>query len=803
MLNNEIDIKIEKTKSEPTHINRRVEIIYLLEGKVCVVINGEKSYLEKSDVIIINSGESNSITTLSEGIVCRILIDNMLLEHMLGSGKHTFKCDSSKSIDDRYNELRIMLNRLLNSYLQNASSISFIHIGMYFEILEFVTKNFLVSSISINALDKGDEYKKKRIEKIVNYIEKNYANKITLKDLAEKLYLTDSHLSRMIKKELKTGFRGYLTKVRLRHAVDDLTLTDKPLINVALDNGFSSQAMFNKVFKESYEMTPNEYRRETKISREKNLKKQKELEKEALLKVDKYIKEFNDDQNITKSKSHIDVNVDVLDTTKYMKPWQSAINVGIASDLLNGKMQKHIVKLKSELDFTYIRFWGVFYEEMMILPNSKDGISNYDKLDDVIGFLLNNRLKPFFQLGSKPRTIIREAGTIDLLSGASSYSVLDLDIEGWERLITSLMKHLVSQFGTQEVETWIFEMWAPCKWDGEYYEKYTVEHYSVFYKSVKKYAPNALVGGMEFTPCEHNSRMDEIVEEWRKSDAVPDFISYSAFPYFVDWEIEKKPKWITNPNWFKNLIKETNQLMRTHGLTEKKLFMTTWNITISNRNILNDTVYKGAYIIKNSIDSVNNVDMLVYWLCSDIYSEYIDSRGMLFGGTGIMSKDGIYKPSFYAFSFLKRLNLSLIEKGENYIITRNDYDNYTIIYHNLKKLNYNVYLKPEDSLTYNDLESLYEETESKSLSFKLKNVNEELYNVRIQKVNEQYGSILDEWHHMGHFDVLPKEEQNYLEKVSIPKKKFYRKNAEKGTISIDLNALPNEFGLIEIFPVTS
>ena len=61
------------------------------------------------------------------------------------------------------------------------------------------------------------------------------------------------------------SFANYLTNVRILHAVDELLYTDVPVTRVAYDCGFTSAALFNKVFKKTHGVTPTEFRRRANI----------------------------------------------------------------------------------------------------------------------------------------------------------------------------------------------------------------------------------------------------------------------------------------------------------------------------------------------------------------------------------------------------------------------------------------------------------------------------------------------------------------------------------------------------------
>ena len=74
--------------------------------------------------------------------------------------------------------------------------------------------------------------------------------------------------------------------------------------------------------------------------------------------------------------------------------------------------------------------------------------------------------------------------------------------------------------------------------------------------------------------------------------------------------------------------------------------MTEWSSTLSNRNCLNDGCYKSAYIMKNLIQNYDEADAVAYWIATDIFAERIDSEDLLFGGCGLISRDGIRRRCF-------------------------------------------------------------------------------------------------------------------------------------------------------------
>lgn len=76
---------------------------------------------------------------------------------------------------------------------------------------------------------------------------------------------------------------------------------------------------------------------------------------------------------------------------------------------------------------------------------------------------------------------------------------------------------------------------------------------------------------------------------------------------------------------------------------------------------------------------IGKVSLEGYWLGSDLFSQYYDTKSLLNGGCGLISKDGIYKPSFYAFQFFNRLGSYILSHDEYSVVTASMNDNYNIV----------------------------------------------------------------------------------------------------------------------------
>jgi len=85
--------------------------------------------------------------------------------------------------------------------------------------------------------------------------------KVTLADVARRLRVSESHLSREFHRATGLTFGEYLTRLRARQAREMLIQTSKSISEIALDAGFGSISQFNRVFRRIYGKPPSAFRR--------------------------------------------------------------------------------------------------------------------------------------------------------------------------------------------------------------------------------------------------------------------------------------------------------------------------------------------------------------------------------------------------------------------------------------------------------------------------------------------------------------------------------------------------------------
>lgn len=102
------------------------------------------------------------------------------------------------------------------------------------------------------------------ILKTTQYMEENYASKITVDELSKIVNMSTPSYFRYFKKVFNTSPMEYLKKIRISHATAMLSSTDKSISFIAQECGFFDSAHFTHAFEQATTMTPKIFRQHAK-----------------------------------------------------------------------------------------------------------------------------------------------------------------------------------------------------------------------------------------------------------------------------------------------------------------------------------------------------------------------------------------------------------------------------------------------------------------------------------------------------------------------------------------------------------
>lgn len=796
----QMQVYILNTRQEQDHFHQDTELFYILKGSMDIEVMGHSSHLAAEGILAVNVNDRYGYRASEDILFARVSVPVQLLKSTVQSADIVFWCDSSRWESNQYAQLRGVLRQLLNRYLiiRNREG-DFGYRALCYQLLDILCTHFLLRITdreNPDGKEQPEERFEDRIAQINSYINANYSRPITSGDLAKKLYLSQGYLSRFFRRNYGSTFSEYLTRVRLYHALDDLLYTDNSITVIAYDNGFANAAAFYKAFREQYEETPSAMRK--KLKRQKKTSEHSEKEAIAERQLEEYLRTDGDIREEPAAVARIEEACSVSCSEELKAVWADTINIGAASDLLNSELREHTLFLARTLKVRYIRFWNIFSDEMLIDLSDPDGNYNFSRLDLILDFLVSNGLKPHIELGQKPKRLYRNVQSAIINEQASGYP----DIDTWRLFLRSMMDHLLRRYHREELNTWRMELWFNESLREK--EDEARAYFRIFNETCRigrQFAEKLEIGGCglrtNYIDMEDNGV--RFLRAWREQPFQPDFLSISYYAYERgEVRNERYSKRSTDDDGMYHKLLETRDIIRKAGMENVRLYVTEWNLTISDRNYINDTCFKGAYILKNMLDCYGLTDMAAYFPGSDRFSEHYDTRGFLHGGSGLLSKDGILKPAGYAFRFLEWLFPYFVGRGPNYLLTTDRHDSYGLVCHNQKALNYNYYFSREDEIQKEHIWKYFSDRATLQLTLRLTDIADGRYQMKTYQINDQTGDALSFWNEMGYEKELTRNDISYLERVCGPRLMIQTVEARGNELSLEIGLAPNEIRFIRI-----
>ena len=169
-------------------------------------------------------------------------------------------------IDNCFKLINDPIFREIGSIFRNLCKLGFDSEKLYVENLAnllavHILKNYLNYDFKSSYNSSGLSIKNFNL--IVEYIEANLSEKITLSDLAKVVNLGKYYFSRSFKKYTSMTPYDYVLQLRIKRAKKLLQFSDLSICDVALECGFGSQSHLCKHFRNKLGITPTNYRKNT------------------------------------------------------------------------------------------------------------------------------------------------------------------------------------------------------------------------------------------------------------------------------------------------------------------------------------------------------------------------------------------------------------------------------------------------------------------------------------------------------------------------------------------------------------
>ena len=303
----EVEIKIEELKKKDKIMTKSIEVIkkdffkHLLFSNSDINIRTDKSLLENIQldegyyyqmvVLPINKEEKEFNNKLLNSYFKEVSNNNKIeyIYFLYSDNVYIvfyFNGNEISNISDVTN----LIDEKSNVFIENGKSVFILEctnkiweVREHSKLVRKVKEKMLYNKNSkkyyvddLNELsdileDDKNLYSATSIKLAIQFITKNFNNNITLKDVADEVFLSQNYLSELFKKETGEGFYEFLSNYRVKRAKELLVTTNLKIYEVAESVGYNDSITFGRAFKKITGTTPNNFRnnkaREKSIAR--------------------------------------------------------------------------------------------------------------------------------------------------------------------------------------------------------------------------------------------------------------------------------------------------------------------------------------------------------------------------------------------------------------------------------------------------------------------------------------------------------------------------------------------------------
>lgn len=249
------------------HSHEHLELCYVQSGIGRYRIDDEIYDIQEGDLIVLNAGVFHQALVKAGGPTVEFFVG--LTDIFLGDLEaNQFPLKDGSPVIHTSGELKLKLSRLCVSM---EAEKEFCRLGRYYMMKTYAVQMLL---LLIRELEQPREMKpagqysfesvnrKYVVEKIIDYFEDHYEEKISLDQIASNMYLSPFYVSKIFKAETGNTPIHYLIDIRLEKAKELLEQNRQISIQEAAAKvGYEDAYHFSKLFKKKFGISPSAVRR--------------------------------------------------------------------------------------------------------------------------------------------------------------------------------------------------------------------------------------------------------------------------------------------------------------------------------------------------------------------------------------------------------------------------------------------------------------------------------------------------------------------------------------------------------------
>ena len=244
----------------------------------------------------------------------------------------------------------------------------------------------------------------------------------------------------------------------------------------------------------------------------------------------------------------------------------------------------------------------------------------------------------------------------------------------------------------------------------------------------------------------------------------------------------------------RNNLRLLRKIVDQSPFPKEEIHLTEWSSSPSSRDFTHDSLQAAAFVVKTNIESAGLVDSLSYWTFTDVFEEKGAGDTIFHGGFGLVNYQGIVKPAFHAYRFLKALGDEIISASGGVVVTRHRQTGKVtaLAYHHPPEVKISLPV----SNTLANAEEMLRRGKPETFGLKLEGLSPHAQFL-IETLDRANGNAIAAWQAMGSPEPPTREQTAELRKAGLATKREFVQADESGRLLLRRTVEPWNLVLID------
>lgn len=252
------------------HWHKEFEIIRVLKGCFTVHLNNTMYTLKSGDILLVEGGCLHTGEPQNSVYEC-LVFDPAMLKRQQSDAAEKYispiihsQVSVKNAVDQNDTQIRHTVAMLFEAMRKQAPCYELEIYSILFSLFaQLYTQKYITPSVK-----SAHSRQTQTIIALIDWLEKNFAEPVSLQKLSALSGLSAKYLCRIFKEYTSKTLVQYVNELRIENACYEMSIKEKTVTAASYDSGFNDLSYFCKIFKQYKGVTPKEYKNQSSLAKE-------------------------------------------------------------------------------------------------------------------------------------------------------------------------------------------------------------------------------------------------------------------------------------------------------------------------------------------------------------------------------------------------------------------------------------------------------------------------------------------------------------------------------------------------------